>query len=368
MRLIRALLVTLFAMSWSGSGDAGDLMIAPRSPFVAQFGELSTSYRVLGVFVLPGERVPIAAWPVGLRDEYSINAAGGTLQRTAANTWNWEAPRTPGLYPIEIRPMGGMTAITLNAFVMVPLSDLKGGSINGYRIGSYPRARAANRNAAAYTPPRGFIEVTPATEQALVSPHFRVGQFVTKQGGAYPRYLVLREALPMKLEAILEEAHRQGLPARTFTVMSGYRTPSYNSGLGTAQLSRHQYGDASDIFVDDAPVDGRMDDLNRDGRVDVADSRRLSQIVEWLSTRPGAEEGGLGVYSSTPSHGPFVHVDARGFRARWSGAGVATADIHPPEGLQLETSSPSTVGWGGGVRVGGLPKPRVESQPVDFDR
>ena len=27
--------------------------------------------------------------------------------------------------------------------------------------------------------------------------------------------------------------------------------------------------------------------------------------------------GGLGKYKKTASHGPFVHVDVRGFRARW---------------------------------------------------
>ena len=27
--------------------------------------------------------------------------------------------------------------------------------------------------------------------------------------------------------------------------------------------------------------------------------------------------GGLGAYGSTAAHGPFVHVDTRGHRARW---------------------------------------------------
>jgi hypothetical protein len=51
-------------------------------------------------------------------------------------------------------------------------------------------------------------------------------------------------------------------------VMSGFRTPRYNKSGGNtggrANLSRHMYGDASDIFVDN-DGNGTMDDLNRDG-------------------------------------------------------------------------------------------------------
>jgi len=28
--------------------------------------------------------------------------------------------------------------------------------------------------------------------------------------------------------------------------------------------------------------------------------------------------GGLGIYGPKPHRGPFVHVDVRGFRARWT--------------------------------------------------
>ena len=29
--------------------------------------------------------------------------------------------------------------------------------------------------------------------------------------------------------------------------------------------------------------------------------------------------GGAGVYTAAPGHGPFIHIDTRGYRARWSG-------------------------------------------------
>lgn len=322
-RLPRTLLAVALTLLFPGLGGAGDLMVAPRSPFIVQFGDVTTSYRVLGVYVLPGEEVSIAAYPLTIAGEYSIATTDGRSTRLAPNQWRWKAPDKAGLYPIEVRPLDmPLSTITLNAFVMVPMSAMKNGKVNGYRIGSYPRPTP--KNLARYALPRGFIEVTPVTENAQISPNFKLGQFVTKQGGGYPRYVVLREPLALKLESILEEARRRGISANTFTIMSGYRTPAYNRGLGNVALSRHQFGDASDIFVDDFPKDGRMDDLNRDGKLDVGDAHALSQVVEWMSVRAGNEAltGGLGVYTSTSAHGPYIHVDARGFRARWSGVGV----------------------------------------------
>jgi hypothetical protein len=31
--------------------------------------------------------------------------------------------------------------------------------------------------------------------------------------------------------------------------------------------------------------------------------------------------GGCGIYPGTGSHGPFTHIDTRGFRSRWIGTG-----------------------------------------------
>jgi uncharacterized protein YcbK (DUF882 family) len=101
--------------------------------------------------------------------------------------------------------------------------------------------------------------------------------------------------------------------------MSGYRTPAYNKAIGNGTYSRHVWGGAADIFVDDNG-DGVMDDLNGDGRVSRADSEWLARFVDSLERkgRFGNElVGGIGTYGSTASHGPFVHVDARGYQARW---------------------------------------------------
>jgi hypothetical protein len=60
-----------------------------------------------------------------------------------------------------------------------------------------------------------------------------------------------------------------------------------------------------------------MDDLNRDGRVDTRDARFLASIVDRIEHEHPDLVGGIGIYPATSAHGPFVHVDVRGVKARW---------------------------------------------------
>jgi hypothetical protein len=102
--------------------------------------------------------------------------------------------------------------------------------------------------------------------------------------------------------------------------MSGYRTPYYNRAIGNrTTYSRHLWGDAADIYIDEEPRDGRMDDLNEDGVIDAHDVDVIYQMIENTS-EPRIQKimlGGLARYRETSSHGPFIHVDARGSYVRW---------------------------------------------------
>jgi hypothetical protein len=93
----------------------------------------------------------------------------------------------------------------------------------------------------------------------------------------------------------------------------------YNRAIGNGQHSRHIYGGAADIYVDVSPRDDVMDDLNGDGRFDYRDAQWLYGLADELFGLPeyGEFRGGLGVYRRNSVHGPFLHVDARGRRARW---------------------------------------------------
>ncbi|MGQ0538969.1 MAG: hypothetical protein ACT4R6_08505 [Gemmatimonadaceae bacterium] len=209
------------------------------------------------------------------------------------------------------------------AFVtMLPWRDKLGRQINGYVVGYWPAER---RNMPwNYENPEGFIEVTAENQYTQLSTHFSLFQFVTNdQRHVWPKYVVLREELLDKLELVLNDLESAGIRADHVEVLSGFRHPHYNS-LGAmegnmAQHSRHQFGDAADIIID-SDRDGRMDDLNRDGRVDVTDAGVLQRAVERVELRYPELVGGVGVYHAMGPRGPFAHIDVRGERARWTNA------------------------------------------------
>lgn len=212
--------------------------------------------------------------------------------------------------------LGQFSLITMRSF-----REKIAGSVGTYRVGFWPEERGRLRSEA-YENPEGFIEVTPQNQDTRISEHFRLKDFLTHdQHDIWPKYLVLREPLLDKLELVISDLEDHGIPARNVHVLSGFRTPSYNMELGDesgrARDSRHQFGDAADIFID-SNNDDRMDDLNRDGRVNFKDTRVILAAVERVETRYPDLLGGTGLYHSTGSHGPFAHIDVRGSRARWS--------------------------------------------------
>jgi len=226
------------------------------------------------------------------------------------------ATSRPGIYKTADSISGSRYAF-IN---MLPLQARERGRVGTYRIGFWPGERLGSwaQNKA----PEGFIEVTADNQDTPLSENFRLRDFLTHdQQATWPKYLVLREALVDKLELVISDLRARGLAVNRMIVMSGFRTPQYNSqGVGRkggrASDSRHQYGDAADVFVD-SDGNGRMDDLNRDGRVDLRDARLVLDAVERVERAHPDLVGGAGLYAATRAHGPFVHVDVRGVRARW---------------------------------------------------
>ena len=225
-------------------------------------------------------------------------------------------PGRPGVYRLADTALAHpFTFITLH-----PFNSKRADRIGTYRLGFWPAERRRTRSLA-YANPQGFIEVNSGDASTPVSEHFRLGDFLTHdQASIWPKYLVLREDLVDKLELVIGELESGGVAVRTMTVMSGFRTPQYNAkgGItsGRAELSRHMYGDAADVFVDN-DGDGRMDDLNRDGRVDYRDAQVIVKAAERVEGAYTDLVGGAGVYRATSAHGPFAHIDVRGRRARW---------------------------------------------------
>jgi hypothetical protein len=279
----------------------------------------------------PGDPLPLSV-PAGVGDgvtlEYRpvgdgglvVNAPGTPVPVDSAGVVR--APGEPGVWGMVavregvVRELPGVRVIT-----QVPLSRRREGRIGAYLIGEWPFERGGSPPSEAYRPPTGIIEVTPANVGLQVSEHLRLGDFLTKgQVDVWPKYVLISPRLLDKVELTVQEMERRGHAVQHVGVISGFRTPSYNvhggDTSGRGALSRHMYGDALDLFVDN-DRDGRMDDLNGDGRVNVADARVLAEAAGAVEEAYPTLVGGIGIYSPTGAHSGFVHVDTRGYRARW---------------------------------------------------
>ena len=275
------------------------------------------SGKVRATFTAPG--APIAKAPGAARAR--LEGDDGVVVSS-----DFTAPKNPGIYDLAIqfnqaiRPIKDLSVVTL-----VPFNEKKQGKIGLYYLGSWPFENAGVPKTPAYANPSGFIMVTEQNQNTMVSAHFRLRDFVTKTlFNVWPKYLLLNPKLLDKLELVISELEASGHPVRHLQIMSGFRTPGYNytggNTQGRANLSRHMYGDASDVFVDN-DGNGLMDDLNGDGRIDVHDAQVILAAVDRVERRYPALVGGVGVYSACCGHGPFTHIDVRGYRARWVGFG-----------------------------------------------
>ena len=253
--------------------------------------------------------------------------SGRLLARFFAPRHSMEIEPLARLFGKREQKPNGTVAVTdsssgrqFSLIAMRPFADKVKGKVGDYHVGRFP-AEKGHLRSAAYENPDGFIEVTPENKDTPVSEHFRLADFLTHdQANVWPKYLVLREPLIDKLELVIVELQRRGVVVQHVAIMSGFRSPQYNQkGVGRggrAQDSRHQFGDAADIMVDNNH-DNRLDDLNHDGRVNSKDVRMMVDAIDAVERDYPELVGGLGLYRATRAHGLFVHVDVRGTRARW---------------------------------------------------
>lgn len=268
-------------------------------------------YKEFATYVLPFEHLGLCLI-VDDPQDYEVRAASGELDYIDDCRWIWTAGGEPGLTEINVL-RANETLMSLNVFVMIPESELEDGLLAGSLIGEYPDPIDYSP---IYLPPDGYIEVTEENISTLVSPNFELGQFITDASGELPKYVVLRELLLLKLEALLERLNDVDIQADSLSVVAAYMTPAYNRSIGGQEHSRHIYGGAATVIVDE-DGDGRMDDLDKNGILDNRDGQFLFELIDELYSEPGKEylSGGLFLYSSYA--GPAVMLDARGFRKRW---------------------------------------------------
>jgi len=311
VNIIGVVVLALFALGWVWS-------IAFANAVERRGGDGPTSATRTVATTITSPSSPTAAYVTNAALEALAERARGESGKLRAKTV------LPGEIDNTLKAITDFAQITLT-----PFSAKERGKVGLYYIGNWPAERGARVPGKApsdrYANPRGFIQVTPENKDDRVSEHFRLGDFLTHdQPNVWPKYLVLEMRNVDKLELILEDLAKRGVNVAGVTVLSGFRTPQYNAGGGNtggrAGLSRHMYGDAADIYIDN-DRNGSMDDLNHDGRVDAGDARFILESVDRVEREHPELIGGAGVYVACCGHGPFIHIDSRGYRARWTGSG-----------------------------------------------
>jgi uncharacterized protein YcbK (DUF882 family) len=329
-------LVVVFAIGWSYAvyrsvalGDSPPLLggsvtaspLAPNAPPEAAF-VFDAAARALTSKQLRGQSgavnvvmdsIPADSLPAGVELRYTQGA-----DTIAA------PPRQPGVWNVLLGMRDAVRPSSVTLLTLVPLSEKKSGRIGSYIIGSWPYEKGGKPRSPQYAPPAGLVRVTPENRETKVSEHFKLADFVTKgQVNVWPKYVAMSPRLLDKLELTIQELNATGTPVEHVGTISGFRTPSYNAGggetSGRGALSRHMYGDAMDWYVDN-DRDGRMDDLNHDGKVNKEDGRVIVKAATSVEKKYPELVGGVGLYAPTGAHSGFVHIDTRGYRARWGGA------------------------------------------------
>jgi hypothetical protein len=223
------------------------------------------------------------------------------------------APAKAGFYRLAIVKENQRRVVEgLTIAVLVPFEEKEGAMLNGYRIGTYLAERLAGKQ----TPPEGFLEIRPEDLNLPISRHLKVSDFLNHDSqDTWPRYAAVSPRLLDKIELVVSELARwHGGTASSvdlsLDVKSGFRAPDHNRRVKrAAKDSQHQYGDAADVAID----------ANGDGRYTAVDSRMVGLAVEIVELKHPHLVGGLGIYTSGHTRTTYVHIDARGKRARWRG-------------------------------------------------
>ncbi|HEY4955149.1 MAG TPA: D-Ala-D-Ala carboxypeptidase family metallohydrolase, partial [Gemmatimonadaceae bacterium] len=221
-------------------------------------------------------------------------------------------PAKAGFYRLcLVRGDHRRTVDGLTLAVLVPFKEKEGTMLNGYRIGTYLAEKVEGKQ----DPPEGFLEITERDVDLPVSKHLKVSDFLNHDDQqTWPRYAAVSPRLLDKLELVVAEITRwygsEAPVSMALDVHSGFRAPAHNSRIArAARDSQHQYGDAADVVID----------ANGDGKYTALDSRLVGLAVEIVELKHPDLVGGLGIYTSGHMHTTYVHIDARGTRARWRG-------------------------------------------------
>ncbi len=283
------------------------------------------------IVALPGENLEISAQAAEGPCRVTLLKNGQPFCEDAKLPFT--APEKPGAYYIPLVLKSPTRSRASDICVVVPYrasgKRTQDGSIDlfvdGQEVGNY---RTVNRsgnakvkeNPESYQPPVWWFRMTPQNMSFEVAPGLPVSDLVAPAEDSglrhtdtvpvmYPMWLAVG-----KVRAALSA---KGIPARTMKLISVFRTPPYNRGIGSNAFGRHIYGDAFDFYID-PDGKGKAADLNRDGKLDRRDAYPVVAIIEDLMADGVIPMGGVGVYNTIGGdHEVTMHVDLRGHRSTW---------------------------------------------------
>ncbi len=285
-----------------------------KCDFSVEFEGYVNSWTLITVPKLPKDLLSLIVVNPSGDQKFELQTEDGTILEKGGSSWTWEAPEDPGIYCVRVVEKVNGDSMCFHVAVMEPWNGST--MLGDYRIGHYQDKPF--RDNPRYQKPRGFIKITSDLAETWLSPHFQVKQFLCKQDGDFPKYFLVEPRLLIKLETLIERLEAKGIDANRLYILSGFRTPWYNEAIGnTTYYSRHLYGDAADLFVD-VNEDGRMDDLDLDGSITGDDARVIYRAIQKITAENTDLVGGLGFYDNVHYRNPFIHVDTRGYPARWS--------------------------------------------------
>lgn len=270
---------------------------------------------------------------------------GGKLSVSTSGRFRLTAPRTPGNYSFRLkvsqrfvqdgRPgaTGPDEQFALTVLVRQPFDREGNGLLGDYPMGIYPNEQGKNvsgfvrQHRKLYTPPASFILATPEAEALHLSAHYKLGDFVPPMDRGKPSYVAVDPRLIELLETAITELRPQigqAGGANPLVILSAFLSPNQlmqfeARGVELTLFTRYQYGDGA-ALIWDADGDGKMDDLTRDGAVDVEDARRFADLLGEVQRKIG-KFGGIGVEAGPQlpfmPETPYVDVDMRGVASRW---------------------------------------------------
>ncbi len=299
----------LLGVVWVGAASAGELRLECRWADPVSGAAME--------FVFPGP--PLLACSPG---------AEVTVREASAGEVRFAAPNEPGPHFFRLNTVPETPLICL----FVPLEgtlDRKGYgnlTVDGVNLGYYGDSAKGGQDKVkehpeAYVPPRWFWRILPETADFWVSPSMRLQDLVVPSKDTGERHTDLVPVcypLLKAIETLRGALAGQRIPSGAFKILSVFRAPGYNRGIGSTRYGRHVYCDAVDFIVD-ADNNEDMDDLNRDGKVDSGDGLWLVAMIEDLQASGALPMGGIGVYCfSGGDYSCTMHLDLRGHRATWA--------------------------------------------------